>query len=260
MQDLMVHVHQVLVHESVVTPDFSVEQHRLVFLRVEPGQIGERRLLRERGIAGEHEDQPVRLVARVGAHGAARRVGALDQIGNARDRTGRVVPPRVIAALDLLAADDPLAERELPVRAAIFQREHSIRVRPDEDDRVAREGDAQRLVSLQLPGPGQRVPVVGIAGDATQIRLIAAATPPAHHRALRLHVSPRKRSSRRHCHHRATPDVTAAEPRCARSPSSWHVSPDALSQTPAARWPVTDDSLLGPTWHNGRASSDRAWR
>jgi hypothetical protein len=37
VQDLMVHVHQVLVHESVVTPNFSVEQHRLVFLRVEPG-------------------------------------------------------------------------------------------------------------------------------------------------------------------------------------------------------------------------------
>jgi len=62
MQDLMVHVHQVLVHERVVAGDVPLEGHDLVVRRVEPRQPGKGRLVRQRGIAGEHEDQAVRLV------------------------------------------------------------------------------------------------------------------------------------------------------------------------------------------------------
>jgi hypothetical protein len=60
----------------------------------------------------------------------------------------------VIAALDLLAADDSFTQRELAVGAAVFQREYVIRVCADEDDRVAGEGDAQSFISLQVAGPG----------------------------------------------------------------------------------------------------------
>src|SRR5262249_61474377 len=140
------------------------------------------RLLSQRRVAGEHEDQAERLLARVSAD-AAKSSHARRYIGNALDRAGRVVSPGVIAALDLLAADAPLAQRELPVRAAILEREDLARVGPDEHDRLACKRHRERLAALQLSRLGDGIPVVGIARDAAQVRPAA----PVVRRALSRH-------------------------------------------------------------------------
>ena len=65
MQELMVHVHQVLVHERVVALDLAAEAARLVCAVVRRFERGERPGVGERRVTREHEDQPVRFAARI---------------------------------------------------------------------------------------------------------------------------------------------------------------------------------------------------
>src|SRR6185436_5840353 len=61
-------------------------------------------------------------------------------------------------------------QRELPMRAAVLEREDLAGIGPDEHDRLAGEGHRERLVPFQLSGLGDGMPVAGIARDAAQVR------------------------------------------------------------------------------------------
>ena len=154
VQELMVHVHQVLVHEAVVAGDFTAQAARLVG-RVRRGpETRERHFGRPRGVAREHEDQAGRLVAGIAAH-AVRQL-ALAQIRHVDAGAGAVVGPAVIAAADGAAIDHARIQRHLAVGAAVFQREDATIVLSgfggwaNQHDRLAGKGHAERLAGLEV--------------------------------------------------------------------------------------------------------------
>ncbi len=75
----------------------------------------------------------------------------------------------MVVALQLVAVDDAEMQRHLAMRATVLEREdRAARTAPD-DDRLTGEAAAERLPDLQLVGPRDRVPVVGMRADAPQV-------------------------------------------------------------------------------------------
>jgi hypothetical protein len=68
----------------------------------------------------------------------------------------------MIATPEAIATDNTGMKRHLPVRTAILEREAGTVFRTDQHDRIAGEAHGQRLPSPQFPGPGHRIPEVGI--------------------------------------------------------------------------------------------------
>ena len=169
VQELVVHVQQVLVHERVVALDGARERHRLVLGRVELRQRGKDsrgRLLR---VAGEHEHQAVGLAHRVGADAPRGPADALGQVRNLRDAAVPPVGPGVIAAAQQVALDDAHAQRHLAVGAPVLQRVDRAALTAVQRDPLARE---QRRKSLLLPHArryGHRIPEVRVDPGASQV-------------------------------------------------------------------------------------------
>ncbi|CAO0836365.1 hypothetical protein SMICM17S_07472 [Streptomyces microflavus] len=122
VEELVVHVEQVLVHERVVAAHGPGEGHGPVLRRGEAGYVGQRGDRRFLRVARKDEHQAVGLAHRVGAHAAWRPAVALGQVGDLRDAAVAAVGPGVIAAAERLAVHDAHAQRHLPVGAPVLQR------------------------------------------------------------------------------------------------------------------------------------------
>ena len=169
MQELVVHVQQVLVHERVVAPDGAREHHRLVPAGIELRQLGKSgrgRLLR---VAGEDEHQPVGFPDRVGADAPRRPADALGQVRDLRDAAGPAVGPGVVAAAEHVAFHDAHAQRHLAVGAPVLERVDRAALAPVQRDPLTRE---HRRKSLLLPHArryGDRIPEVWVDPGAPQV-------------------------------------------------------------------------------------------
>ena len=177
VQELMVHIHQVLVHEGVVAADLAIEVAGLVMGIGMGRHVGKRSGLQLGGVAGVDEHQAVGFAARVAAHAVGQRL-VLVEVRDVDARSGRVVGPPVVAALDLRSGHHPSVQGDLPVRAAIFQCEHLARLGAHQHDRLARERHRQRLAATDRLRPRQRIPVVRVASRLAKVR---------HHGAIERH-------------------------------------------------------------------------
>jgi hypothetical protein len=169
VQELVVHVQHVLVHERVVTPDGARERHRLVLAGVEFWQFGKGgrgRLLR---VAGEDEHQAVGFAHRIGAHGPRRPADALGQVRNLRDAAVPPVGPGVIAAAQQVSLDDPHAQRHLAVGAPVLQRVDRAALAAVQRDPLAREQRRERLLLPHARRYGHRIPEVRVDPGASQV-------------------------------------------------------------------------------------------
>ncbi len=162
VQELVIHVEQVLVHERVVAADRAGERHRLVPRRAELGQLGQRRARRRPRVAREDEDQAVGLADGVGTDTARWPAGALGQVGNLRDAAVPAVGPGVVAAAERVAFHHAHAQRYLPVRAPVFQRVDRAARSPVQSDALAGESGGEGRFLPYLSRYGHRVPEVRI--------------------------------------------------------------------------------------------------
>ena len=167
VQELVVHVEQVLVHERVVGVDLAVELAGLVGLVRLGSEGGRQARLGQGRIAGEDEDQSVDLGAGIGLHPVRQVLAA--QVGHVDALAGHVIGPAVVAALDGAALDHPVGQRHLAVGAAILQGEQLAVLAAHHGDGLAGETPRQHLAGLELFRPGDRIPEVRMAIDAPQI-------------------------------------------------------------------------------------------
>src|SRR5579871_5628314 len=117
MKKLMVHVHQVFMHERVVTIDDLAEASGLVAFVRHGAETGRRR--RGRQTARPDEDDAITFAGRIGPYA----IGQLS-LTDIRNVTlaRRVVTPAVIAAMDTAILHRAFGQRHLAMRAAVFQR------------------------------------------------------------------------------------------------------------------------------------------
>jgi hypothetical protein len=121
VQELVVHVQEILVQERVVAADGAGERHGLVLGGIEFRQLGQRcrgRLLR---VAWEDEHQAVSFPDRIGADTARRPAGALGQIRYLGDAAIPAIGPGVIATAERVAFHDAHAQRYLAVGTPVLQ-------------------------------------------------------------------------------------------------------------------------------------------
>jgi hypothetical protein len=167
VQELVVHVEQVFVHESIVGRHLAVELPGLVgFVRFRP----ERRRkpgCRQGRIARKYEDQAIDLPARVRLDPV--REPLAPQVGHVDTVTFGVVGPAMIAALHRAPLHHAVGQWHLTVSAAILEREQLAVLAADHRDRLAGVAARDHGPGLDLFRPGDRVPKIGMAVGATQI-------------------------------------------------------------------------------------------
>ena len=172
VQELMVHVHQVLVHETVVAGDVLAESPRLV------GGVSRCADPRQRGggggCAGPHEDQARRARNRdSGGHRSAaclcrdrerRRRRPTRRSASHDSRSGWCSHRRFLSTAAPAGARSGLpARRQAPVSG------------PHQHDRLARELRGIGLAGLYFARPCDRIPVIRMRADIAKV----ARMPPA---------------------------------------------------------------------------------
>ena len=165
VQELVVHVHQVLVHEAVVALHELSKAPRLVS-GVGCGADARERFGGRRH-AGPDENDAVTFEAGIGAD--AVRQFPLAEIGHVDAAAGRVIAPAMIAAADGAAVDGAFRERHLPVRAAILQRERRSVPRTYQYDRLARKTRREGLAGFQFARPRDRIPIIRMRADTAKV-------------------------------------------------------------------------------------------
>ncbi|GEN58556.1 hypothetical protein ANI02nite_04400 [Acetobacter nitrogenifigens DSM 23921 = NBRC 105050] len=75
----------------------------------------------------------------------------------------------MVATLNGLPAHSPLAERDLPVSAAIFESEDGAFVRSDKRYRMPGVTRGDNLAAPQFAAPGDGIPEIRIAVDAAKV-------------------------------------------------------------------------------------------
>ena len=185
VQELMVHVHQVLVHERVVAGDLAPEVHGPAALASEArASRGTARWRRGRDRPGTRRRSRTLLAARVAPH-ALRARGPLRQVGHARDaavradssRRGRRTCRRSPPTTPLCSGNWRCAQRSSSANTT----PRSLRART-----IGSPANIARWVSprLHVVRPRQRVPEVGVKPDAPQVGSVDARC------CFRLHASP----------------------------------------------------------------------
>ena len=164
VQKLMVHIHQVFMHETVMTRHLTAKPPRAERRINRGGQRRKRHRLGARRIAGKHENQPSRLTARISAH--AVRQFILAQIRHIDAGAGLVIGPAVVTAAQRAPFNNAGMQRHLTVRATIFQREYRAILRPHQHNRLAGEFGPDRGAGAQFARPRNRIPMVRVCADA----------------------------------------------------------------------------------------------
>ncbi len=157
MQELMVHVHQVLVHERVVARDLAIQHPNLEAAVAVVGQLRHRSDLSKFLVAWEDEHEPVRLTACVATYSIGQRPVPV-QVRNAHARTGAVVGPTVIPTLQPLVLHDAHAQWHLTVGTPVLEGVRLARLRSHQHDLGPRERHGEGLARLEITGPGDGVP------------------------------------------------------------------------------------------------------
>jgi len=185
VQELVVHVQQVLVQERVVAGHGAGVRHGLVPGGGELRQLGQLRgggLVR---VAGEDEYQAVGFPDRVSAYSARRPGGTLGQIRDLAEAAVAAVSPGVVAAAQRLAFHHPHAQRHLAVGAPVIQRVDRTAGPPVKRDLLAREAGSERI---PLPDAGRyrdRIPEIWVDPDAPEIgHLLGSDSPGLHGKRL----------------------------------------------------------------------------
>ena len=75
----------------------------------------------------------------------------------------------MIVAAQGFAFDHAVAERHLPVRAAILKPIKLAAFGAHQGNRFAREMHAERLARFRFRAPGDGIPVIGMRADAAQV-------------------------------------------------------------------------------------------
>ena len=171
VQELVVHVEEVLVHERVMAGDGARERHRLVPGRAVLRQVGQRRRVRLGRVAREDEHEPVGLLDRVGPHAARRSAGPLGQVRDLRDAAVPPVSPGVVAAAQHVAFHDPHAQRDLAVRAPVLQGVDRAALAAVQGDPLPRERGRERLALTHLGRDRDRIPEVRVDPGAPEVGL-----------------------------------------------------------------------------------------
>ena len=167
MHELMVHVEEILVHEGVVAGHLAIEPPRLVIAALRGAERAGQAPLRQCRVARENEDQPVHLADGIGAHPIRHALPA--EVWHIDAFAAAVVRPAVVVALQAISLHYAEVQRHLAVRAAIFERDYPSARATKERDGVAREPPSQYLSGLELIGPSQGIPIVGIGGGTPQV-------------------------------------------------------------------------------------------
>ena len=169
VQELVVHVQEILVHERVVAVNGTGERHGLVLGGVELRQFGQRCRGRLRRVAREDEHQAVSFADRIGADTARRPAGPLGQIRYLRDAAVSAVRPGVIATAERVAFHDAHAQRHLAVGAPVLQCVDRAALAAVQRDPLAGERGRERLSPPHAPGHRDRVPEIRVDPDAPKI-------------------------------------------------------------------------------------------
>ena len=117
MQELMVHIHQVFMHEGVMTAHDFPETAGLIRSVVGRAQSVRRRRGRPR--ARPHEYHPVAFVTWIRAYAVWQL--SFSKIRNINAPARCIVAPAVIATAHGAAINDALRQGHLPMGAAVFQ-------------------------------------------------------------------------------------------------------------------------------------------
>lgn len=170
VQELMVHVHQVLVHERVVAADAPIEDPQAVIRIVVFWDVWQGRCRRLLWIAAENPNETAGLARGIGAHPVQPRAG-LVKVGKADATTGAVIGPAVIIALQPLPLHHARVQRHLAVGATVLQRKDLARTPAHEHDGRPRQPRSRRALRLHGAGALHRHPVIEVETDPAQIRL-----------------------------------------------------------------------------------------
>ena len=75
----------------------------------------------------------------------------------------------MVVAFELLAVHHPQMQRDLPMGAAVLEREYLSAGTPIEHNGQRGKAAAQRLPHLQFLRPSKRIPVVGVCAYVAQV-------------------------------------------------------------------------------------------
>ena len=161
VQELMVHIHQILVHESVMAVDAAFEIACLVVWIGRRRHVGKRHDMRPIRVTRKHEHEPIGFARRVAAH-AVRFHRAGVEIRNADALAVGAVFPAVIATADRACRDNADMQRHLAVGAAVFESEQLAVFASHDDDRLAGKARSVGLAGFDVARARYRIPEIGI--------------------------------------------------------------------------------------------------
>src|SRR6185312_9270205 len=167
MHELVVHVEEVFVHERVVACHLAIEAPGLVVAPLRGPEAGGQASFGQGGVAGEDENEAIHLADRVRANTV--RDPLPTEVWHVDALAAAIVSPAVVMALQAIAMNHPEVQRHLPMRAAILERDYSSARATIERDGIPREMPSQYPPRLELIGPRQRIPVIGIRGGTPQV-------------------------------------------------------------------------------------------
>ena len=153
-------VEQVVVEQLVMARDMKrrIALHDRPVRMVHHVPVRQQAFIRLVRVARPDPDVLVLFEYRPGPHEAVRR--HLRLAGDFHAGAGRVEFQPVIAALQDVADDLALRQRQVPVAAAVFQRDRVPGAVPEQDERLVQDGARQRFVRRHLVIPGSGVPGV----------------------------------------------------------------------------------------------------
>ena len=117
--------------------------------------------------AGKDKNESILFLRRIGTH-AIGKPGAA-QIGHIHAGAGAVIAPAMIAAAQGIALHRAQMQRDLAMGTAVFQGKDAAALAAIQRNRGTGEFAADDVSRLDLIGPCQWIPVIGMQADAAQI-------------------------------------------------------------------------------------------
>jgi hypothetical protein len=169
MEKLMVHVHQVLVHEGKVAPHEAIKITDFVCRIGGTWDLWENGRFKFIHVAWIDKNQAVSLAAGIAPHV----IGAKTAFLQVRDTDAFARPiefPAVIGAFDTVVLNDAKVQWNLPMRAAVFQGKYLALPGTDQQDWLTGKGYSMAFALGHFFGPGNGIPEIRIDSGFTNVR------------------------------------------------------------------------------------------
>ncbi len=168
MEKLMVHVHQVFVHEREMTFHEAIKVAGLVSWIAGGSDFRKGGGVEFLRVTWIDKDEAVGFAAGERPHVIGAQAAFL-KVGNADAFAGVVVFPAVVGALDAVVLNDSKVERDLAMGTTILKSEYVSGLCAQENDEFASESDRMRFRDFDVATAGEREPKVRIDAGLANI-------------------------------------------------------------------------------------------